>query len=44
MNLQSSTLINNESDKPFHLQQAEQIRHSVTHGRRLATSGSRGCR
>jgi alkanesulfonate monooxygenase SsuD/methylene tetrahydromethanopterin reductase-like flavin-dependent oxidoreductase (luciferase family) len=25
MNLQSSTLINNESDKPFHLQQAEQI-------------------
>ena len=26
MNLQSSTLINNESDKPFHLQQAEQIR------------------
>jgi alkanesulfonate monooxygenase SsuD/methylene tetrahydromethanopterin reductase-like flavin-dependent oxidoreductase (luciferase family) len=26
MNLQSSTLINNESDKPFHVQQAEQIR------------------
>ena len=25
MNLQSSTLINNESDKPFHQQQAEQI-------------------
>jgi alkanesulfonate monooxygenase SsuD/methylene tetrahydromethanopterin reductase-like flavin-dependent oxidoreductase (luciferase family) len=25
MNLQSSTLIGNESDKPFHLQQAEQI-------------------
>jgi alkanesulfonate monooxygenase SsuD/methylene tetrahydromethanopterin reductase-like flavin-dependent oxidoreductase (luciferase family) len=25
MNLQSSTLINNESEKPFHLQQAEQI-------------------
>src|ERR1700746_1978302 len=25
LNLQSSTLINNESDKPFHLQQAEQI-------------------
>src|ERR1700733_11791126 len=25
MNLQSSTLITNESDKPFHLQQAEQI-------------------
>src|ERR1700691_4565152 len=25
MNLQRSTLINNESDKPFHLQQAEQI-------------------
>jgi alkanesulfonate monooxygenase SsuD/methylene tetrahydromethanopterin reductase-like flavin-dependent oxidoreductase (luciferase family) len=25
MNLQSSTLISNESDKPFHLQQAEQI-------------------
>jgi alkanesulfonate monooxygenase SsuD/methylene tetrahydromethanopterin reductase-like flavin-dependent oxidoreductase (luciferase family) len=25
MNLQSSTLINNESDKPFHVQQAEQI-------------------
>ena len=25
MNLQSSTLINNESDKPFHRQQAEQI-------------------
>src|ERR1700691_4552072 len=25
MNLQSSTLIDNESDKPFHLQQAEQI-------------------
>lgn len=25
MNLQSSTLINNESDKPFHIQQAEQI-------------------
>ncbi len=25
VNLQSSTLINNESDKPFHLQQAEQI-------------------
>jgi alkanesulfonate monooxygenase SsuD/methylene tetrahydromethanopterin reductase-like flavin-dependent oxidoreductase (luciferase family) len=25
MNLQSSTLINNESDKPFHLQQAGQI-------------------
>jgi alkanesulfonate monooxygenase SsuD/methylene tetrahydromethanopterin reductase-like flavin-dependent oxidoreductase (luciferase family) len=25
MNLQSSTLINNESDKPFHMQQAEQI-------------------
>jgi len=26
MNLQSSTLITNESDRPFHLQQAEQIR------------------
>src|SRR5512135_154817 len=26
LNMQSSTLINNESDKPFHLQQAEQIR------------------
>jgi alkanesulfonate monooxygenase SsuD/methylene tetrahydromethanopterin reductase-like flavin-dependent oxidoreductase (luciferase family) len=26
MNLQSSTLIDNESDKPFHVQQAEQIR------------------
>ena len=26
MNLQSSTLINNESDQPFHLQQADQIR------------------
>ena len=25
LNLQSSTLINNESDKPFHVQQAEQI-------------------
>src|SRR6201987_2321950 len=25
MNLQSSTLIDNESDKPFHVQQAEQI-------------------
>jgi len=25
LNLQSSTLINNESDKPFHLQQSEQI-------------------
>jgi alkanesulfonate monooxygenase SsuD/methylene tetrahydromethanopterin reductase-like flavin-dependent oxidoreductase (luciferase family) len=25
MNLQSSTLISNESDKPFHIQQAEQI-------------------
>jgi alkanesulfonate monooxygenase SsuD/methylene tetrahydromethanopterin reductase-like flavin-dependent oxidoreductase (luciferase family) len=25
LNLQSSTLINNESDRPFHLQQAEQI-------------------
>jgi alkanesulfonate monooxygenase SsuD/methylene tetrahydromethanopterin reductase-like flavin-dependent oxidoreductase (luciferase family) len=25
MNLQSSTLIDNESDKPFHIQQAEQI-------------------
>jgi len=25
MNMQSSTLISNESDKPFHLQQAEQI-------------------
>ena len=25
MNLQSSTLINHESDKPFHVQQAEQI-------------------
>src|SRR5262247_1248484 len=25
LNMQSSTLINNESDKPFHLQQAEQI-------------------
>lgn len=26
MNLQSSTLKNNESGKPFHIQQAEQIR------------------
>ncbi len=26
MNLQSSTLVNNESDKPFHVQQGEQIR------------------
>ena len=26
MNLQSSTLIDNESDKPFHVQQADQIR------------------
>jgi alkanesulfonate monooxygenase SsuD/methylene tetrahydromethanopterin reductase-like flavin-dependent oxidoreductase (luciferase family) len=26
MNLQSSTLVDNESDKPFHVQQAEQIR------------------
>ena len=44
MNLQSSTLINNESDKPFHLQQAEQIQAFRDAWQRLATSGSRGFR
>src|SRR6202046_4176097 len=47
MNLQSSTLINNESDKPFHLQQAEQIWafhdawQGAGHGRERGGSGSR---
>jgi alkanesulfonate monooxygenase SsuD/methylene tetrahydromethanopterin reductase-like flavin-dependent oxidoreductase (luciferase family) len=47
LNLQSSTLINNESDKPFHLQQAEQIRafrdawHSAGHEREPRVSVSR---
>ena len=44
LNLQSSTLINNESDKPFHLQQAEQIQAYRDAWRRPATSGSRGSR
>jgi len=38
MNLQSSTLINNESDKPFHLQQAEQIACFLHHCARIAAS------
>ncbi|MGH3226088.1 MAG: LLM class flavin-dependent oxidoreductase, partial [Streptosporangiaceae bacterium] len=47
MNLQSSTLINNESDKPFHLQQAEQIQafrdawQNVGHEREPRVSVSR---
>jgi alkanesulfonate monooxygenase SsuD/methylene tetrahydromethanopterin reductase-like flavin-dependent oxidoreductase (luciferase family) len=47
MNLQSSTLINNESDKPFHLQQAEQIGafhdawHQAGHEREPRVSVSR---
>jgi alkanesulfonate monooxygenase SsuD/methylene tetrahydromethanopterin reductase-like flavin-dependent oxidoreductase (luciferase family) len=47
MNLQSSTLITNESDKPFHVQQAEQIQafrdawHKAGHQREPRVSVSR---
>ncbi len=47
MNLQSSTLITNESDKPFHRQQAEQIQafrdawHKASHEREPRVSVSR---
>ncbi len=47
MNLQSSTLISNESDKPFHVQQAEQIQafrdawHTAGHEREPRISVSR---
>src|SRR6516164_4299742 len=47
MNLQSSTLITNESDKPFHVQQAEQIQafrdawHKAGHPREPRVSVSR---
>jgi hypothetical protein len=47
MNLQSSTLISNESDKPFHVQQAEQIQafrdawHTAGHEREPRLSVSR---
>jgi alkanesulfonate monooxygenase SsuD/methylene tetrahydromethanopterin reductase-like flavin-dependent oxidoreductase (luciferase family) len=47
MNLQSSTLISNESDKPFHVQQAEQIQvfrdawHTAGHDREPRISVSR---
>ena len=37
MNLQSSTLKIDESGKPFHVQQAEQIRPTARRGRRPAT-------
>jgi alkanesulfonate monooxygenase SsuD/methylene tetrahydromethanopterin reductase-like flavin-dependent oxidoreductase (luciferase family) len=47
MNLQSSTLVSNESDKPFHVQQAEQIQafrdawHTAGHEREPRISVSR---
>ena len=45
MNLQSSTLKFDESGKPFHIQQAEQIRDvTAPPGRRPDIRASRGCR
>src|SRR5262244_3433249 len=44
MNLQSSTLKIDESGKPFHVQQAEQIRLIEPLGRRPDTRAHRACR
>ena len=44
LNLQSSTLKDDESGKPFHVQQVEQIELYRQPGRRLGTSGSRASR
>src|SRR5271155_767499 len=43
MNLQSSTLKNDESGRPFHVQQSRSG-YSVRRGRRPVTRASRGCR
>ena len=44
MNLMSSTLKGDESGKPFHEQQAEQIEVFRDAWRRPGTPASRGCR